>query len=56
MERIREEDGIYPVVKFLVLSATRVEKRSWNATDRVVINLSGRGDRDLSTYMLNLEQ
>jgi len=43
-------EGIIPALETAHAFAI-LKKRSWNPTDKLVICLSGRGDKDLATYM-----
>jgi tryptophan synthase beta chain len=47
---LSRQEGIIPALETAHAFAY-LEKRQFKATDRVVINLSGRGDKDLETLM-----
>lgn len=46
-------EGIIPALESSHALAV-LEKRTFHTTDNVVINLSGRGDKDMATYLLEL--
>jgi tryptophan synthase beta chain len=46
-------EGIIPALESSHALAV-LEKRTFNIADNVVINLSGRGDKDMATYLLEL--
>ena len=48
-------EGIIPALESAHALAL-LAKRSWKKNDIVVVNLSGRGDKDLATYMKKLEK
>ncbi len=51
---LSETEGIIPALETAHALAV-LEKLQLKTTDKVVVNLSGRGDKDLSTYMKILE-
>ncbi len=46
---LTQKEGIIPALESAHAFAY-LEQQKWKSTDRVLINLSGRGDKDLSTY------
>ncbi len=48
-------EGIIPALESAHAFAS-LEKMSWQSDDVIVINLSGRGDKDLSTYIKRMEE
>lgn len=52
---LTETDGIIPAIESAHAVAA-LEKLRFSQSDVVVINLSGRGDKDLETYLANMEK
>jgi tryptophan synthase beta chain len=47
---LSKTEGIIPALETAHAFAI-LPKRTWNQTDQIIICLSGRGDKDLATYM-----
>ena len=48
--RLAESEGIIPALESSHALAA-LEKMEFNSEDVVVVNLSGRGDKDMATYL-----
>lgn len=52
---LTQKEGIIPALESAHALAV-LKKQAWKKEDIIVVNLSGRGDKDLDTYMKYLEQ
>jgi tryptophan synthase beta chain len=52
--RLTRLEGIVPALESAHALAV-LKKRTFKSTDIVVVNVSGRGDKDMSTYMRYME-
>lgn len=53
--RLTRTEGIIPALESAHALAL-LDKKQFNADDIVIINLSGRGDKDLATYLANINK